>query len=135
MKFLLDTNTCIYIIKNKPPQVLQKFQTFNVSDIGISSITVAELEYGVYKSQRQQKNKLALTQFLILLEIVPFDETSTQLYGQIRAELERKGTVIGAMDMLIASQAMSLGLTLVTNNIKEFSRIPGLVLENWVENN
>ncbi|MGB6296643.1 MAG: type II toxin-antitoxin system VapC family toxin [Rivularia sp. (in: cyanobacteria)] len=135
MKFLLDTNTCIYIIKNKPPQVLQKFQTLNISDIGISSITVAELEYGVYKSQRQEKNKLALTQFLIPLEIVSFDEISTQLYGQIRAELEKKGTVIGAMDMLIASQAMSLGLTLVTNNIKEFSRIPGLVLENWVENN
>lgn len=135
MRFLLDTNTCIYIIKNKPPQVFQKFQTLNISDIGISSITIAELEYGVYKSQHREKNKLALTQFLIPLEIVPFDDKSTLLYGQIRAELERKGTVIGAMDMLIASQAMSLGLTLVTNNIKEFSRIAGLVLENWVEQN
>ncbi|MGF1673777.1 MAG: type II toxin-antitoxin system VapC family toxin [Rivularia sp. (in: cyanobacteria)] len=120
MKFLLDTNTCIYIIKNKPPQVLHKFQTFNISDIGISSITVAELEYGVYKSQRQEKNKLALTQFLIPLEIVNFDENCTNLYGKIRTELENKGIVIGAMDMLIASQAMSLGLTLVTKILKSF---------------
>ena len=99
----------------------------------MSSITVAELEYGAYKSQRQEQNRVALSQFLIPLEILPFDERATQTYGKIRAELERRGIVIGSMDMLIASQAMSLGLTLVTNNVREFSQIPDLTLENWVE--
>jgi tRNA(fMet)-specific endonuclease VapC len=133
MRFLLDTNICIYIIKNKPPQVLNKFKKLDISDVGISSITVAELEYGVYKSQRQEQNRVALSQFLISLEILPYDERATQIYGRIRAELEFQGIVIGSMDMLIASQAISLGLILVTNNIRELSRIPGLVLENWVD--
>ncbi len=133
MRFLLDTNICIYIIKQKPPKVLEKFQTLTPSDVGVSSITVAELEYGAYKSQRQEQNRAALSQFLIPLEILPFDERATETYGQIRAELERRGTVIGSMDMLIASQAISLGLTLVTNNVRELSQIPGLTLENWVE--
>jgi len=133
MKFLLDTNICIYIIKQKPPKVFDKFQTLTLSDVGVSSITVAELEYGAYKSQRQEQNRAALSQFLIPLEILPFDERATQTYGQIRAELERRGTVIGSMDMLIASQAISLGLTLATNNVRELSQIPGLTLENWVE--
>lgn len=133
MRFLLDTNTCIYIIKRKPPKVFDKFQALEIFDVGISSITVAELEYGVYKSQRQQQNQAALSQFLIPLEIIPFDETATQTYGRIRAELEQQGIVIGSMDMLIASQAISLGLILVANNVREFSRIPGLVLENWVD--
>jgi tRNA(fMet)-specific endonuclease VapC len=133
MRFLLDTNTCIYIIKRKPPKVLEKFQTLDISEVGISSITVAELEYGVYKSQRQEQNRAALSQFLIPLEIIPFDERSTQTYGRIRAELERQGIVIGSMDMLIASQAISSGLILVTNNVRELSRIPGLVIENWID--
>jgi tRNA(fMet)-specific endonuclease VapC len=133
MRFLLDTNICIYIIKQKPPKVFDKFQTLTPSDVGVSSITVAELEYGAYKSQRQEQNRAALSQFLIPLEILPFDERATQTYGQIRAQLERRGTVIGSMDMLIASQAISLGLTLVTNNVRELSQIPGLPLENWVE--
>ena len=133
MRFLLDTNICIYIIKQKPSKVFDKFQTLNPLDVGVSSITVAELEYGAYKSQRQEQNRAALSQFLIPLEILPFDERATQTYGQIRAELERRGTVIGSMDMLIASQAISLGLTLATNNVRELSQIPGLTLENWVE--
>jgi tRNA(fMet)-specific endonuclease VapC len=133
MRFLLDTNICIYIIKQKPPKVFEKFQTLNPSDVGVSSITVAELEYGAYKSQGREQNRAALNQFLIPLEILPFDERATQTYGQIRAELERRGIVIGSMDMLIASQAMSLRLTLVTNNVREFSQIPDLTLENWVE--
>jgi len=133
MRFLLDTNICIYIIKQKPLKVFKKFQTLNPLDVGVSSITIAELEYGAYKSQRQEQNRAALSQFLIPLEILPFDERATQTYGQIRAELERRGTVIGSMDMLIASQAISLGLTLATNNVRELSQIPGLTLENWVE--
>jgi len=133
MRFLLDTNICIYIIKRKPQKVFDKFQTLEIFDIGISSVTIAELEYGVYKSQRQQQNRAALIQFLITLPVVPFDERSTQTYGQIRAGLEGQGIVVGPMDLLIASQAISLGLTLVTNNVRELSRIPGLTLENWVD--
>ncbi|NMF63171.1 VapC toxin family PIN domain ribonuclease [Brasilonema octagenarum UFV-E1] len=133
MRFLLDTNMCIYIIKRKPPKVFEKFQTLDIFDVAISSITVAELEYGVYKSQRREQNQAALTQFLIPLEIIPFDASTTQTYGRIRADLERQGIVVGSMDMLIASQAISLGLILVTNNVRELSRIPGLVLENWVD--
>jgi len=133
MRFLLDTNICIYIIKRQPLQVLEKFQTLQIYDVGISSITIAELEYGVYKSQRQEQNRIALYQFLIPLEIIPFDERATQTYGRIRAELQRQGIVIGSMDMLISSQAISLGLTLVTNNVRELSRIPELVLENWLD--
>ena len=132
MQFLLDTNICIYIIKCKPQQVIKRFQSLNLSDVGISSITVAELEYGAYKSQRLEQNRAALNQFLLPLEIVPFDERSTQIYGELRATLERQGTVIGGMDLLIASQAIALNLTLVTNNTNEFSRIQNLDLDNWV---
>jgi tRNA(fMet)-specific endonuclease VapC len=133
MRFLLDTNICIYIIKQQPTQVIEKFKTLELSDIGVSSITVAELEYGAYKSQRLLQNRAALSQFLIPLEILPFDEKATQTYGKIRTELERRGIGIGAMDMLIASQAISLGLILVTNNTRELSQIPDLTWENWVK--
>lgn len=133
MKFLLDTNICIYIIKQKPAKVLEKFKRLHPSDVGISSITLAELEYGIAKSQQSEKNRIALNQFLITLEIVKFDEKASNIYGDVRAELERKGLVIGAMDMLIAAHAISLDLILVTNNVKEFSRIPNLRLENWAE--
>jgi tRNA(fMet)-specific endonuclease VapC len=132
VRFLLDTNICIYIIKRKPQQVVDRFQALNLSDVGISSITVAELEYGAYKSQRIEQNRAALSQFLLPLEIVPFDERTTQAYGELRATLERQGTVIGAMDLLIAAQAIALNLTLVTNNTNEFSRIQNLELDNWV---
>jgi tRNA(fMet)-specific endonuclease VapC len=133
MQYLLDTNICIYLIKQKPPKVLARFQTLALSDIGISSITVAELEYGVCKSQQQEKNRSALMQFLIPLEIVEFDQAAATLYGSIRSDLESRGLVIGAMDMLIAAHALSLGVTLVSNNVREFSRIASLSLENWVE--
>ena len=132
MKFLLDTDICIYIIKRKPLNVWQKFQGLPLGDVGVSSITVAELQYGVYKSQYQERNKAALNQFLLPLEIIAFDNNATEVYGKIRAGLERKGQVIGGMDMLIAAQAISLGVTLVTNNSDEFSRIPDLVTENWL---
>ncbi len=132
MKFLLDTNICIYIIKQKPLKVLQKFNTYNVGDIGISSITVAELEFGVQKSQFPRQNKQALAQFLLPLKIVDFDNTAATFYGNIRASLEKKGTPIDSLDTLIAAHAVSLQVTLVTNNEKEFSRVPNLKLENWV---
>jgi tRNA(fMet)-specific endonuclease VapC len=133
MQYLLDTNICIYPIKQKPPKVLAKFQTLVLSDIGISSITVAELEYGVCKSQQQEKNRNALMQFLIPLEIIKFDLAAATLYGSIRSDLESRGLIIGSMDMLIAAHALSLGVTLVSNNVREFSRIASLSLENWAE--
>ncbi|BAY75154.1 PilT domain-containing protein [Nostoc linckia NIES-25] len=133
MRYLLDTNICIYLIKQKPQKVVDKFQTLSISDVRVSSITVAELEYGVAKSQQQQKNRAALLQFLLPLEIVEFNQASATIYGNIRSDLETRGLIIGAMDMLIAAHALSLGVTLVTNNIREFSRIPTLSLENWVE--
>ena len=115
MQYLLDTNICIYLIKQKPPKVLARFQTLALSDVAISSITVAELEYGVCKSQQQEKNRSALLQFLIPLEIVEFDQAAATLYGAIRSDLESRGLVIGSMDMLIAAHALSLGVTLVSN--------------------
>jgi tRNA(fMet)-specific endonuclease VapC len=118
MIFMLDTDICIYIIKKKPLNVWRKFQELSLGEVGVSTITVAELQYGVYKSQRQAKNKMALSQFLLPLEIIPFDEKATEIYGKIRAKLEQQGQVIGAMDMLIAAQAVSLEITLVTNNRK-----------------
>ncbi|MGL5944408.1 MAG: type II toxin-antitoxin system tRNA(fMet)-specific endonuclease VapC [Waterburya sp.] len=132
MKFLLDTNICIYIIKQKPPEVLHKFNTYQVGDIGISSITVAELEFGVQKSQYPAKNQQALAQFLLPLEIVNFDNAAATIYGNIRAILEKQGTPIGSLDTLIAAHAFSLQVTLITNNVREFSRVPNLKLENWV---
>ena len=133
MKFLLDTNICIYIIKQKPREVLQKFNTYRVGDIGVSSITVAELEFGVQKSQFPARNQQALTQFLLPLKIVDFDRAAAIVYGDIRATLEKQGTPIGSLDTLIAAHAVSLDVTLVTNNVKEFNRISNLQLENWVD--
>ncbi len=132
MKFLLDTNICIYIIKQKPPEVLHKFNIYQVGDIGISSITVAELQFGVQKSQYPAKNQQALAQFLLPLEIVNFDNAAAAIYGNIRAILEKQGTPIGSLDTLIAAHALSLQVTLITNNIREFSRVPNLKVQNWV---
>jgi tRNA(fMet)-specific endonuclease VapC len=132
MRALLDTNICIYLIKKKPPAVLKKFKTFQINDLGISSITLAELEFGVYNSSYPDQNQEALNQFLIPLEIALFDDRAAIEYGRIRAYLQRRGLPIGSMDLLIAAQAKSLAVPLVTNNLREFKRIPGLLLENWV---
>ena len=131
-KYLLDTNICIYIIKKKPLQVIQKLQSLDISDVAISSITLSELEYGVSKSAAVEKNKLALTQFLAPIETISFDDKAAEIYGNIRADLERKGTPIGPLDTLIGAHALSLGYTLVTNNTKEFERILNIELENWI---
>ena len=132
MKVMLDTNICIYLIKQQPPVVIERFLKHPVGDIGISSITAAELFYGVHKSLQVSTNRLALEQFLAPLEVASFDQESAQFYGRLRSQLESKGTLIGSMDMLIAAHALSLGVRLVTNNLKEFRRVPGLRLENWV---
>ncbi len=136
MSYMLDTNICIYLIKRRPQQVLQRLQTYNLGEICVSSITVAELQYGVDKSRHAAQNQAALDLFLAPLEIAPFDAPAAQHTGRIRAKLERQGTPIrgpiGAFDLLIAGHARSLGCTLVTNNGREFSRVPGLVVEDWV---
>lgn len=131
MKYMLDTNMCIYIIKQHPEQVLKKFITLPIGDVCISSITLAELMYGVHKSQHQKKNKTALSEFLSPLEIMPFDEEVTDHYGRIRTYLENKGVSIGPLDMMIAAHAQCSGSILVTNNTKEFIRVPNLNLEDW----
>jgi len=133
MKFLLDTNICIYIIKKKPPEVLEQFKKYTFTDIGISSITAAELEYGVQKSKYTDKNKEALEEFLLPLLIVDFDYNAAIVYGKIRSDLEVRGIPMGPLDNLIAAHALSMGLTLVTNNTREFSRVPNLNVVNWVE--
>ena len=132
MKYLLDTNICIYLIKQKPLQILQKFEAQQVGDVAVSAITVAELQFGVRKSQFPKRNQRALDQFLIPLVIVEFDYQASMIYGKIRAELEAQGTPIGALDTLIAAHALSLDSTMVTNNVKEFSRVPHLKVVNWV---
>jgi tRNA(fMet)-specific endonuclease VapC len=133
MEYLLDTNICIYIIKKRPASVLKKFESLSPGDVAISSITLAELYYGIMKSSDPRKNQEALDKFLIPLEILDFEYAATIEYGKIRADLEKKGTPIGSLDMLIASHAKSLNLTLVTNNEKEFERIPDLKIENWTK--
>jgi tRNA(fMet)-specific endonuclease VapC len=128
---LLDTNICIYVIKRSPPHVLERFRKADVSSIGISSITYSELMYGVAKSLRPGQNRIALTQFLAPLEIMPYDDAAAERYGDLRAFLERQGTPIGSLDMLIAAHALALNCVLVTNNVKEFARVPHLRMENW----
>lgn len=132
MRILLDTNICIYLIKNKPPQVRRCFEEYKIGEIGVSSITIAELEYGVRKSSAPEKNARALEAFLLPLEFLDFDYKSAQAYGGLRAALERIGKPIGSMDMLIAGQAIAHNLLLITHNLKEFERVPGLRCESWV---
>jgi len=132
MKYMLDTNICIYLIKQQPRGVIDKFQGIIPGEIAISSVTVAEMMYGVGKSQHKERNKSALESFLAPLEIVDFDFKAAQHYGAIRAYLEKMGIPIGAYDLMIAAHALSLGLILVTNNEREFQRIPDLIVENWV---
>jgi len=131
MKYMLDTNICIYLIKKQPPKVLRHFKAHTVGDIGISSVTLAELRYGVSKSQNVEKNQQALDEFILPLEIADFDEKAAQEYGAIRAEFERAGKLIGSMDMLIGAHANALGATLVTNNTREFKHIKNLKIADW----
>jgi len=131
MKYMLDTNICIYIIKRKPVKVIKHLKKIPFPNIGISSITLSELEYGVEKSQRKAQNKIALAQFITPLEIAPYDELAAKHYGEIRVLLEKRGQPIGTLDLLIAAHALSLNATLVTNNEKEFRKVTGLTVENW----
>lgn len=133
MILLLDTNTCIYVIRSKAPEVLRKFEDYSVGDIGVSSITVSELYFGTRESQRPDQNERALEQFLLPLTVTEFGQDAASAYGRVRAALEKDGTLIGPLDTLIAAHAISLNVTLVTNNVREFSRVPDLAVDNWVE--
>jgi tRNA(fMet)-specific endonuclease VapC len=128
---LLDTNTCIYLIRRRPKEALQRFERFEVGEVGVSVITISELRYGVEKSTRPEQNLRALQQFLLPLEVLDFGLEATVSYGRVRASLEERGTPIGPLDTLIAAHALSLGATLVTNNTREFERVSGLQIEDW----
>lgn len=132
MRYLLDTNICIYIIKKKPESVIKKFEKLKVGSVAISTITLSELYFGVAKSSKPDENMIALQEFISPLEILDFTSSDSIIYGKIRSSLEKNGLPIGAMDLLIASIAKSNDLILVTNNVKEFSRIEDLKIENWV---
>jgi tRNA(fMet)-specific endonuclease VapC len=132
VKYLLDTNTCIYVINRKPPSAVRHIRSRNPDDIAISTITIAELQYGVSRSQFADRNRIALLEFLVPFIIIDFDQSAAAVYGIIRASLEKRGTPVGPMDLLIAAQALSEKLILITNNEKEFRRIEGLKIENWI---
>lgn len=131
--YLLDTNICIYIAKHKPIEVLQRFQLLEVGQVGMSLITHGELTHGAYKSQQPQLALSKLQQLVELIPVMPIAATVSEHYGQIRSSLEKAGTPIGNNDLWIAAHALDLQVTLVTNNVREFERIPSLKLENWVK--
>lgn len=133
MKYMLDTNIIAYAKNNRPESVLQRLMQHKPEDMCVSAVTLAELEFGVYNSARPEQNQLALMTFLSRIEVVPFDADAAAEYGVIRADLTRKGQLIGANDLLIAAHAKALGLILVTNNTREFDRVEGLKVENWAE--
>lgn len=131
MKYLLDTNICIYVINHKPLHVFERFKQYQLGDLAISSITASELAFGVEKSG-SERNKNALNKFLSPLDVLPYDEKAIWYYAQLRQQLQSTGQPIGSLDMLIAAHALALDTILVTNNLKEFERIDGLKLENWI---
>ena len=130
LQYMLDTNVCIYVAKNYPPRLRERFNRL-ADQICISSITLGELYYGAEKSGRRLENLLALEHFVARLEVLPFSAKAAAHYGQVRAELERAGTPAGPHDMLIGAHARSEGLILVTNNAREFRRMPGIRAETW----
>ncbi len=133
MRYLLDTNICIYIAKRRPAGVLERLRRLRPGDVGMSIITYLELAYGAWKSVRRQENLLRVEELRNLIPAVPLDTDMRDAYGRARTELERAGTPIGAYDLMIAAQALNLGLILVTNNVREFKRVKGLSVENWAD--
>lgn len=130
--FMLDTNICIYIIKKRPESILKKFKKYKNQNVYISVITLAELQYGVERSSSKKFNQKIINDFISHLFVVPWDKESAVQYGKLRNTLNEKGTPVGNMDLMIASHALSLDFNLVTNNVKEFKRVPNLKYENWV---
>jgi len=132
MRFMIDTDSCIALIKRKPGSILRRLTSLSPGEAGISAITLAELRYGVAKSAQKEKNGLALDEFLLPLEVADFDEPAADAYGVVRAALEKAGTPIGSLDTQIGAHALSVGAILVTHNSREFRRIPGLAVEDWL---
>ena len=131
-RYLLDTNMCIYLMKNQPEEVARRFAQCYVGDVVMSSITYAELEYGVIASDNPTEERINLASLVEDIQVIPFDTAAGAAYGPLRMAT-RDGTKKDALDKLIAAHAVSLGVTVVTNNEKDFSRYPGLTLENWIE--
>jgi tRNA(fMet)-specific endonuclease VapC len=129
---MLDTNICIALIRQRPASLISRVTTSAPGELGVSAITASELFHGAEKSNRAEQNRTAVEEFLLPFVVVEYDEVAARAYGQIRATLERTGTPIGAMDLLIAAHALALGVTLVTNNVREFRRVEGLVIEDWL---
>jgi tRNA(fMet)-specific endonuclease VapC len=132
IRYLLDTNICIELIRNRSQRVLARLRRRKIGTVGISTITLAELRYGVAHSSNPQRNLVALLHFCAPLEILPFDDHAAAAYGDLREFLGRKGMSIGPLDTLIAAHALSLKATIVTNNEREFRRVHGLSVENWI---
>ena len=132
MKYLIDTNICIYIINRRPARIIEKFRQFELGEIGISTITTSELQYGVSKSVHRKTNQKRLEQFMAPFEILAYDEMAAEAYRDIRFHLEKDGQPIGPLDVLIAAHALSRNLVLVTNNDQEFKRVKNLQVENWI---
>jgi tRNA(fMet)-specific endonuclease VapC len=131
LAYMLDTNICIHVMKNQPPELREKFNSL-AEQLCISSITLGELHYGAEKSARRAENLVAIDNFVARLDVLAFAEKAAAHYGQVRAELERAGTPCGVHDMQIGGHARSEGLIVVTNNMREFVRMPGLRAENWI---
>ena len=132
MRWMLDTNTCIYIMKHHPPQVQARLRRVAIGEVGISAIVLAELRFGVEKSRRRDENTAALTDFLSFCLVLDWPQQATERYARIRNTLEAQGTPIGSNDLLIAAHALHLGCTLVTNNVEEFRRVSGVDIDNWI---
>jgi tRNA(fMet)-specific endonuclease VapC len=132
MKWMLDTNICIAIIRRQPEVAIKRLRGKSVGQVGVSAVTVAELQFGAAESTRPEPARSALSEFLLVLEVAPFDEAACVRYGMVRAKLEAAGKPIGPLDTLIAAHALSLGAVLVTNNLREFRRVPGLTVEDWL---
>ena len=132
MKYLLDTNICIYLIKRKPIEVFNRFQSHRIHEVAISVVTYFELQYGIEKSKFRIKSENALRNFIKNLNVIVLDVDASAKAASVRAHLEMKGTPIGAYDLLIAGTALARNMVLVTNNTNEFERVPGLTMENWI---
>lgn len=133
MKYLLDTNICIFALKNRPPAVLERLRSLRASDVGVSAVTAAELFFGAAKSQHAARNLEVIERFLAPLELASFDRDAARTYGEVRRGLEAAGPPIGPNDTLIAAHALTLGVVLVTNNVRHFARVRGLTIEDWTQ--
>jgi tRNA(fMet)-specific endonuclease VapC len=131
MRFMLDTNVCVDLIRNRNDRILRRMKRHGTDKLCVSSVTLSELEYGAAKSSDPGRNRLALAEFLSPLAVLPYDDGVAPVYGHVRAALEKAGTPIGPLDTMIAAHALSLGLTVVTDNEREFRRVAGLTVQNW----